>query len=36
MAVLVDGALQVVPFAMNSQKHLIEMPLVPRPGASAA
>jgi hypothetical protein len=36
IAVLVDGAPQVVAFAIDRQKDLIEVPLVARSGTSAA
>lgn len=36
MAILVDGAPQVVAFAMNGEKHLIQVPRVPRAGTPAA
>jgi hypothetical protein len=35
MAVLIHGALQVMPFSLNRQKHLIQMPLVTWSGTLA-
>jgi hypothetical protein len=33
---LIHGTLQIVTFSLDRQKHLVHMPLVARPGASAA
>jgi hypothetical protein len=36
MAVLVDGASQIVPLSVNGEKDFIQVPLVPRSGTPAA